>query len=108
MQRVGREQIASQIMELAREGVSGGLVVGIALDSVDLGTPTGPDYLIPNDSLRALLKSGPLNGTWTIGWWQSMSVLEEHLGYRAPGIRAWAFCGVSHDDLIAICGHGAP
>jgi hypothetical protein len=92
-------------MELgAQKGVTD-LVVSIALDSVDLGTPCEPDYVIPNDSLRELVKNGPLGGTWTIGWWQSKPILEEHLGYRATGVRAWAFAGVSRDDLTDIAGH---
>jgi len=105
VERISREGIADRITALGRRGATADLVVAIALDSVDIGTPREPDYLIPNDSLRELLKNGPVNSTWTIGWWQSMSVLEEHLGYRAPGIRAWALCGVARDDLTSVCGH---
>lgn len=105
-ERVEREDIAKKLIALHQHQASAELIVGIALDSVDLGMPLEPDYLMPNDCLRELLKTGPLHGTVTVGWWQSMSVLEEHLGYRAPGVRAWAFCGVSRDDLTSICGHG--
>ncbi|WP_250281897.1 FtsK/SpoIIIE domain-containing protein [Frankia sp. CiP1_Cm_nod2] len=105
VERVGHDAIAAKVIELGQRKGTTDLVVALALDSVDLGTPTEADYLMPNDSLRELFKSGPLGGTWAIGWWQSMPVLEEHLGYRAPGIRAWAFCGVSRDDLTSICGH---
>jgi len=104
VERVGRGGIAQRLIELSRQKGNPDLVIAVALDSVDLGTPVEPDYLIPNESLRELLKNGPLGGTWTIGWWQSAVVLEEQLGYRAPGIRGWGFCGVSRDDLISICG----
>lgn len=105
VERVGRQRVAARIVELAQGGGAVDLVVAIALDSVDLSTPIEPDYLLPNESLRDLLRNGPLAGTWTIGWWQALSVLEEHLGLRAPGVRAWAFAGVSHDDLTSVAGH---
>lgn len=103
--RVARDAVAARIIQLGKQNGLTDLVVAIALDSVDLGTATEPDYLLPNDSLRGLVKSGPLSGTWTLGWWQSKPVLEEHLGYRAPGVRAWAFAGVSRDDLTDIAGY---
>ena len=103
--RVPREDVAAKLIELSREMEQTDMVVAIALDSVDLGTPVGPNYEMPNDSLRELLKNGPLAKTWTIGWWQSKAVLEDHLGYRAPGVRGWAFAGVSRDDLTDIAGH---
>lgn len=106
VERVPRDAIAARLVELAAAKGSADLVVPIALDSVDLSSPVEPDYVMPNDSLRELLKRGPLSQTWTIGWWQSKSVLDEHLGYRAPGVRTWALCGVSRDDLTDICGHG--
>lgn len=106
VERVERVAIASRLNDLAASMGHTDLLVPIALDSVDLGTPVEPDYIMPNESLRTLLKNGPLSGIWTIGWWQSKAVLDEHLGYRAPGVRAWAFCGVSRDDLTDICGHG--
>lgn len=107
VERVERDGIASKLVEIGRQSGAVDLVVAPALDSVSLDTPADPDYGMPDESLRELVKGGPLHGTWTIGWWQSASVLEEHLGYRAPGIRAWAFCGVSHDDLTSICGPAA-
>lgn len=105
VERVPRDGVAGKVVQLGQEKGLTGLIVAIALDSVDLATPLEPDYLLPNDLLRDLVKSGPLHGTWTIGWWQSKLVLEEHLGYRAPGVRAWAFAGVSRDDLTDIAGH---
>ena len=105
VERVERTAIASRLNDLAASKNRTDLLVPIALDSIDLAFPVEPDYVMPNDSLRTLLKNGPLSGSWTIGWWQSKAVLDEHLGYRAPGIRAWAFCGVSREDLIEVCGH---
>jgi len=103
--RVAGDGVAAKLMDLGKGTASADLVVAIALDSVDLGTPTEPDYEIPGEALQALVKSGPLHGTWTVGWWQSKSVLEEQLGYRATGVRAWAFAGVSRDDLADVAGH---
>ncbi len=103
--RVPREDVAAKLIELSRQKEQIDLVVAIALDSVDLDTPVEPDYEMPNDFFRELVKSGPLAKTWTIGWWQSKAVLEDHLGYRAPGVRGWAFAGVSRDDLTDIAGH---
>lgn len=105
--RVERASIASRLDALASARTRTDLLVAIALDSVDLTTPVEPAYVIPSESLRSVLKTGSLSGSWTIGWWQSKSVLDEHLGYRAPGIRTWAFCGVSREDLVDVCGHGA-
>lgn len=103
--RIARADVAAKVIELGQQKNITDLVIAIALDSVDLGTPMEPDYLLPSESLRELARSGPLQGTWTIGWWQSKQVLEEHLGYRAVGVRAWAFAGVSRDDLTDIAGH---
>ena len=105
VERVSRSGVATKIIELGQQISKSDIVIAIAMDSVDLGTPTEPDFLIPSESLRELVKSGPLGGTWTIGWWQSKTVLEEHLGFRAPGVRGWAFAGVSRDDLTDIAGH---
>lgn len=104
VERVGRGEVASKLIELGARQAEADLVVAVALDSVDLASPAGADHQLPDELLRQLVKNGPLNGTWMIGWWQSASVLEEQLGYRAPGVRAWAFCGVSHDDITSICG----
>ena len=103
--RISRDKTPAKLIELGREKGLTDLVVAIALDSVDLASPVEPDFAMPNDSLRELVRSGPLNGTWTLGWWQSKPILEDHLGYRAPGVRAWAFAGVSRDDLTDIAGH---
>lgn len=105
VEHVARREVPAKIIELGRQNGDSDIVITVALDSVDLSTPIEPDYLLPNESLRELVKSGPLNGTWTIGWWHSKTVLEEHLGYRAPGVRSWAFAGVSRDDLTDIAGH---
>ena len=105
--RVSRDDVATKVVQLAAQGGTTDLVVPIALDAVDLGTPMEPDYQLPSESLRELVRSGPMSGTWTIGWWQSKSVLEEHLGFRATGVRGWAFAGVSRDDLTDIAGHTA-
>ena len=106
VERVERVAIASRLNELAASSSLPRLLVPIALDSVDLATPVGPGPAIPSNSLRTLLQNGPHSRCWTIGWWQSKSVLNAHLGYGAPGIRAWAFCGVSLADLTEVCGHG--
>ncbi|SEQ08385.1 FtsK/SpoIIIE domain-containing protein [Microlunatus flavus] len=100
-----RGTVAESVLRLRRDKGSVDLVVPVALDSVDLDTATEPDYELPSEALRDLLRSGPLSGTWTIGWWQSKPVLEEQLGFRASGVRAWAFAGVSRDDLTDIAGH---
>lgn len=102
VERVERKCIAKRLIGFGDQPAE--LVVAIALDSTDLTTPVGPGYLVPSESLRELVRIGPLSGTWMVGWWQSASILDEHLGYRAPGVRAWALCGVSNDDLTSICG----
>lgn len=105
VEHVARHDVAEKVVQLGQARDVTDLVVAVAMDSVDLDSAVGPEYLLPNDRLRQLVKSGPLHGTWTIGWWQSKLILEEHLGYRAPGVRAWAFAGVSRDDLTDIAGH---
>jgi hypothetical protein len=107
VQLVHRENIGMHLVDLAGSQTRTDLIVGVALDSVDLGTPVEPDFRLPSEALRDLVRRGPLDGTWTIAWWQSKTVLEEHLGYRAPGVRGWAFAGVSRDDLTDIAGTSA-
>ena len=81
------------------------LLVPIALDGVvDLDAPDPETFVAASETLRQAVRMGALHGTFTIGWWQSRTRCEDQLGYGMPGVRALAMCGVSRDDVQAICG----
>ena len=104
VERIKRADIPARILQLSNALEEFDLVVPLALDSVDLSSLPDSEFEIPSDGLQRIAKSGPLANTWTIGWWQSKSVLTDQLGFQLSGIRAWAFAGVSKNDISDIAG----
>ena len=102
--RVGRDDIARFISEMDGPAPAFDLVVPIALDGIDLDTPQADTFVIPSEKLREVMQTGSIRGVFMIGWWQSRVLLERQLGFGCPGVRAWAMCGVTRDDVLAICG----
>lgn len=102
------EQVLRRLGEVARPGDFTGearLLIALGLDALrHLDAPDPGTFRTPVDSLREIAQHGPASGTWLVGWWRARRAVEQQLGFGAPGVRAWALCGVGKDDTEAVCG----
>lgn len=59
----------------------------------------------PTDALRTLVREGPLVDVHLIGWWNSLRVFSEHVGYEfAPLVGGYVFLRVPEADVQGVLG----
>ncbi|SHN44603.1 FtsK/SpoIIIE domain-containing protein [Cryptosporangium aurantiacum] len=60
---------------------------------------------VPTDALRTLVREGPLVDVHLIGWWNSLRVFSEHVGYEyAPLVGGYVFLRVPEADVQGVLG----
>lgn len=99
-------EVPTALQELTQVDQGGRrVVIGIGLDALrDLEQPDPQTFRAAQDDLRDLAQHGSERGCYLVGWWRARRAVDHQLGFDGAGVRGWAFCGASRDDVRAVCG----
>lgn len=116
--RPGAGEVALRtIHTAAQQSDSKTLVLGIGLQrwtGLDDARPVNPDNaddfetFTLREGLEDLVRRGALNGVYFVGWWTTLSSLQEQLGYSCHGIRHFVTTKLGLEEYRSLTSHAEP
>jgi hypothetical protein len=96
----GRELAADRAPEAPDTFVL--LIAPQRVSGLETGEMIGNDFVMPADVLRTIVRTGSLNGVFTLGWWLNPRAAEATLQFQTPGVGVKIVFGLSREDMQGV------